>query len=425
MLLSGGQFYSSISKTEKFLIHLENYGHLILRGEKMNVSKTIPNIEAKDDIMGTIGDTPIVRLDGVREFFELNNTLLAKIEFFNPGGSVKDRIGHSMLNRARDEGKIEDGGVIVEPTSGNTGAGLAIAGSKYGCKTVFTMPNKMSKEKELLLEAFGGQVIRTPTSVAPEDPNSYYNVAEAIKKWIWEKEKIITEEELKEITKRVQEMVLEDRLAKLRGILERDVTPCPNAYTPNQYENMNNPLAHRRTTGPEIERQVGDELDYLFAGIGTGGTISGVGEYLKKRTRFNLIGIDPEGSIISLAKQGMDEDEAKKEAESYLTEGIGEDLIPETTNLEIIDDIVNTTDQFSFSTARLLARKEGILAGGSSGSALCGTIKYLKENRIEGSTVLVIFPDTGRNYLTRLFDDGWMRRNGLETNDERVLEGLK
>lgn len=391
----------------------------------MKVLEDISNTETKEDIMGTIGDTPVVKLKRIRSYFNLQNELLAKIEFFNPGGSIKDRIGRSMLKRAREEGKIEDGGVIVEPTSGNTGAGLAIAASMYGCNTVFTMPNKMSKEKEFLLEAFGGRVIRTPTSVSPEDPNSYYKVAEAVKKWIWEKKEVISAEELNEITKRIQELVLEDRIAKLRDILEKDVTPSPNAYTPNQYENMNNPLAHRKTTGPEIKRQLGDELDYLFAGIGTGGTISGVGGYLKKKFRFNLIGVDPEGSIISLAKQGMDEDEAKKEAETYLTEGIGEDLIPETTNLEIIDDMVNTTDQLSFSTARLLARKEGILAGGSSGSALYGAIKYLKENRIKGSTGLVIFPDTGRNYLTRLFDDGWMKKHDLETNDEKVLEGLK
>lgn len=378
-----------------------------------------------DDILGTIGDTPVVKLIRIMDHFDLDSDLFAKIEFLNPGGSVKDRIGKSMIEGARKENKIEEGGVIIEPTSGNTGVGLAIASNLHNYQTVFTMPDKMSKEKVLLLKAYGGQVIRTPTDVSPEDPNSYFNAAEAVKKLIWEKGRITNEEELEEVTDRVQKLIDEERLEELEEILEKNIDPSTNAHLPNQYENKYNPLAHKRTTGPEIMEQMGDDLDYLFAGVGTGGTITGTGEYLKERIDVKVIGIDPEGSIIRLVKEGMSEEKAKNEAETYLTEGIGEDFIPETTDLEVIDEMVKTDDQLSFSMTRFLSRKEGILAGGSSGSALYGAVKYLKENNIEGKKALVIFPDTGRNYLTRIYDNDWMKKHGLETNDEKMLEGLK
>jgi len=379
----------------------------------------------KSDISEAIGETPIVKLSNIMEFFELDSEIYAKIEYLNPGGSIKDRIGVSMLKGAIKEGKIEEGGVIIEPTSGNTGVGLAIASSLKGYKTVFTMPSKMSKEKELLLKAHGAKVVRTPTDVDPEDSNSYYKVAEVIRNLIWKKEGIIEEEVLNELIEFVQKLVDEENLEELENILSKDVDRSKNAYMPNQYENEYNPLAHEKTTGPEIKEQIGDDLDYLFAGVGTGGTISGIGRYLKENMDVKIIGIDPEGSIISLVKKGMEKEKAKKKAETYLTEGIGEDLIPETLDLDVIDEIVKTDDQSSFSMTRFLSRKEGILAGGSSGSALVGAIKYLKNNEISGKKALIIFPDTGRNYLSRVYDDDWMEENCLETDDEKILEGMK
>jgi len=378
----------------------------------------------KSDISEVIGETPIVKLSNIMDFFELEADLYAKIEYLNPGGSIKDRIGLSMVEGAKEEGNIEKGGVIIEPTSGNTGVGIAIASSLKGFRTVFTMPSKMSKEKGLLMKAQGGKVIRTPTDVDPEDPNSYYSVAEAVRNLIWEKGRMITEEELEEITNRVQKMVEEDMLDELTDILEMDLEPSTNAYLPNQYENEYNPLAHKRTTGPEIIKQMGNDLDYFFAGIGTGGTITGIGHHLKENIDSKVIGIDPEGSIISLVNEGMEKEEAKKEAETYLTEGIGEDLIPEILDLELIDEIVKTDDQTSFSMTRFLTREEGIMAGGSSGSAIAGAIKYLKRNEIRDAKALVIIPDTGRNYLTKVYDDDWMSNKGLETNDKKVLEEL-
>ena len=393
--------------------------------DNMKDNKDQKKFTVKNDILETIGDTPIVKLSGLIDFFELKSDLYAKIEYLNPGGSIKDRIGISMVEGAKKEGEIEKGGVIIEPTSGNTGVGIAIASSLNNYKTVFTMPSKMSKEKELLLNAHGGKVIRTPTDVAPEEPNSYYSVAEVVRNLIWEKEKIIDDQELEEIIEFVKKLVEEDHIEELKKILNKDINASKNAYLPNQYENEYNPLAHRKTTGPEIVRQMGNELDYFFAGLGTGGTISGIGDHLRDNIKVKIIGVDPEGSIISLVKDGMKEEKAKEKAETYLTEGIGEDLIPETLDLEIIDEIVKTDDQTSFSMTRFLAREEGIMAGGSSGSVLVGAVKYLKRNDITDKNALVILPDTGRNYLTRLYDDDWMEEKGLETNDEKILEELR
>ncbi len=393
--------------------------------DNMKDNKDQKKFTVKNDILETIGDTPIVKLSGLIDFFELKSDLYAKIEYLNPGGSIKDRIGISMVEGAKKEGEIEKGGVIIEPPSGYPGVGIAIASSLNNYKTVFTMPSKMSKEKELLLNAHGGKVIRTPTDVAPEEPNSYYSVAEVVRNLIWEKEKIIDDQELEEIIEFVKKLVEEDHIEELKKILNKDINASKNAYLPNQYENEYNPLAHRKTTGPEIVRQMGNELDYFFAGLGTGGTISGIGDHLRDNIKVKIIGVDPEGSIISLVKDGMKEEKAKEKAETYLTEGIGEDLIPETLDLEIIDEIVKTDDQTSFSMTRFLAREEGIMAGGSSGSVLVGAVKYLKRNDITDKNALVILPDTGRNYLTRLYDDDWMEEKGLETNDEKILEELR
>lgn len=379
----------------------------------------------KGDITETMGRTPIVELREIENYFNSSNDLIAKLEYFNPGGSIKDRIGREMIQGAQKENKIKPGGVIIEPTSGNTGVGLALASKKENYKTVFTMPSKMSKEKELLLKSIGGHVIRTPTQVEPEDPNSYYNAAEAVKKLIWTENKKIREEKLKEIVNYIQELIDTENLEELRRILDREVEANEFAYMPNQYYNKYNPLAHKKTTAKEILRQTKGDIDYLFAGMGTGGTITGIGEYLKDRTNLKIIGVDPRGSIFSKVKNGMNVEEAKNKAETYLTEGIGEDLIPDTTNLDIIDEMIEINDQESFSMTRLLTRKEGIFGGGSSGSALYGALKYLKTNNIEDKNVLMIFPDTGRNYLTRIFNDDWMKENDLKVNDEEVLEELR
>lgn len=378
-----------------------------------------------DNILQTIGKTPLVRLKKIEEYFNVQNELYAKIEFFNPGGSIKDRIGKYMIEGAKRDGKIAEGAVIIEPTSGNTGVGLALVAAVEGYKTVFTMPTKMSLEKELLLKALGAFVIRTPTAVAPSDPNSYYKVAEAVRNLIWKKKKPVSRDELKEIVDYVQKLVDENRLDELKAILEEEVEETPYAYIPNQYFNKYNPIAHYETTAREIWEQTKGEIDYLFAGIGTGGTITGIGRYLKERKNVKIIGIDPVGSIYNLVKKGMSLEEAVKKAHPYLVEGIGEDLLPETVDLSLVDDIVVVNDQEAFAMTRFLARREGILAGGSSGAALYGTIKYLKEKGVKGKKVIIIFPDIGRNYLTKLFNDKWLLENGFGIDDEKVLEGLR
>ncbi|WP_087037057.1 PLP-dependent cysteine synthase family protein [Thermococcus litoralis] len=378
-----------------------------------------------DDIVQTIGNTPLVRLKKIERYFGLKNELYAKVEFFNPGGSIKDRIGKYMIEGAKKEGKIVKGAVIIEPTSGNTGVGLALVAADEGYLTVFTMPDKMSIEKELLLKALGAFVIRTPTAVSPSDPNSYYKVAEAVRNLIWKKERAISREELREIVEYVQRLVREERLEELKAILEEKVEETPYAYIPNQYFNKYNPIAHYETTAREIWEQTNGEVDYLFAGIGTGGTITGIGRYLKERKDIKIIGVDPVGSIYNLVKKGMSLEEAVKRAHPYLVEGIGEDLLPDTVDLNLVDDIVVVNDQQAFAMTRFLARKEGILAGGSSGAALYGAIKYLKEHKITGKKIVVMFPDTGRNYLTKIFNDKWMLERGFEIDDEKVLEVLK
>lgn len=373
-----------------------------------------------DDIVQTIGETPLVRLKKIEEYFKyfnVKNELYAKVEFFNPGGSIKDRIGKYMIEGAKKEGKIVEGGVIIELTSGNTGLGLALVAADEGYLTVFTIPDKMSLEKEFLLKALGAFVIRTPTAVAPSNPNSYYKVAEAVRNLIWKKKRPVTREELKEIVEYVQKLVKEEKIDELRAILDEGVEETPYAYIPNQYFNKYNPLAHYESTAREIWKQTKGSINYLFAGIG---------RYIKEKRRdVKIIGVDPVGSIYNLVKKGMSLEEAVKKAHPYLVEGIGEDILPETVDLNLVDDIVVVNDQEAFGMTRFLARKEGILVGGSSGAALYGTIKYLKENGVKGKRVVIIFPDTGRNYLTKIFNDKWLLENGFETDDEKVLEGLR
>jgi cystathionine beta-synthase len=309
-------------------------------------------------VLDLVGGTPIVRLPGLQPPGAAR--LLAKLEYLNPGGSIKDRIALPMIEAAEREGVLRPGGTIVEPTSGNTGAGLAMAAVRRGYRCVFVMPDKMSREKIVLLRALGGEVVICPTNVAPDDPQSYYSVSRRL-----------TEE-------------------------------IPGACNPNQYANPANPAAHYATTGPEIWEQVGEELDALVLGVGTGGTVTGVGRYLKERKPDLLIvGADPEGSIYS----GQD-------VRPYLVEGVGEDFWPSTLDASLVDRWMRVSDRDAFVTARRLARTEGILVGGSSGLALHAALQVCRELGPE-RTVLTILPDGGRPYLSKVFDDDWMSDHGL------------
>ena len=331
------------------------------------IADTATVIEYRDNILQTIGDTPLVRLNSVTT--GLPCTVLAKLEFFNPGGSVKDRIGFPIIQDAERSGKLKPGGTIVEATSGNTGVGLAIAAAIKGYRCIFVMPDKMSQEKILLLRAFGARVVVTPTAVEPEDPRSYYSVA--------------------------------DRL----------VAETPNAILANQYHNPVNPEAHYETTGPELWQQTAGKITHFVTGMGTGGTITGTGRYLKEQNPdLKVIGVDPVGSILyELHRSGR-----YTKAESYKVEGIGEDFLPSTTDLSVIDSVVQVNDRESLLMTRRLVREEGIFCGGSSGSAVAGAIKYAREHNLgPDDMVVVILPDSGSRYLSKVFDDDWMRENGF------------
>ncbi|MCA9969571.1 MAG: cystathionine beta-synthase [Anaerolineales bacterium] len=320
-----------------------------------------------DNILQTIGDTPLVMLNAVAR--DLACTLLAKVEFFNPGGSVKDRIGWTIVADAEKSGRLKPGGTIVEATSGNTGVGLALAAAIKGYRCIFVMPDKMSQEKILLLRAFGARVVVTPTAVEPEDPRSYYSVANKL------------------------------------------VEETPNAILANQYHNPVNPQSHFEGTGPEIWRQTAGKITHFVAGMGTGGTITGVGRFLKQvNPHVKIIGVDPIGSILyDLHRSGR-----AGKAEGYKVEGIGEDFLPSTTDLSVIDDIVQVTDRESLLMGRRLVREEGIFGGGSCGSAVAGAIKYAREHHLGADDlVVVILPDSGSRYLSKMFDDDWMRENGF------------
>ena len=311
-----------------------------------------------DTFLDAMGDTPLVRLHTVTR--GVRSTVLAKLEMLNPGGSVKDRIGIRMIQAAEREGLLKPGGTIVEPTSGNTGHGLAIAAAIRGYKCIFVMPDKMSQEKISLLRAYGAEVVICPTAVPPESPESYYRVA--------------------------------DRLAE----------EIPGAYQPNQYFNPENPTTHYETTGPEIWRQTGGAIDVFVAGVGTGGTITGVGRYLKEQNpNVMIVGADPEGSVYS-----------GDEPRPYLVEGIGEDFWPDTFDPSIVDRYVKVSDRDSFRTARAVTRQEGILIGGSAGSAVYAALQVARELD-ETKTIVVLLPDTGRQYLSKVYSDSWMLQHGM------------
>ena len=314
-------------------------------------------MEFSDSILDLVGHTPMVRLQKVAR--GVKPTILAKLEQLNPGGSVKDRIALTMIEDAERSGLLKPGGTIIEPTSGNTGHGLAMVAAIKGYNMVFVMPDKMSAEKISLLRAYGADVVVCPTNVERESPQSYYSVA--------------------------------DRLSH----------EIPGAFQPNQYFNPRNPEAHYRTTGPEIWEQTEGKVDVFVAGMGTGGTISGVAKYLKeKNPEVRIVGADPEGSIYS------------GPVHPYKVEGVGEDFMPGTMEIGLVDQVVQVTDKQSFVAARRLAREEGILVGGSSGMALHAALEVARE-RDADDLIVVLFPDTGRNYLSKFFSDEWMRQNGF------------
>ncbi|MGH3657426.1 MAG: cystathionine beta-synthase [Micromonosporaceae bacterium] len=318
-----------------------------------------------ESIADLIGDTPLVRLRNVAAGIEA--TVLAKVEYFNPGGSVKDRIALRMIEAAEEQGLLKPGGTIVEPTSGNTGVGLAIIAQQRGYKCVFVCPDKVSDDKINVLKAYGAEVEVCPTAVAPEDPRSYYNVS--------------------------------DRLAR----------EIPGAWKPNQYANPNNPRSHYETTGPELWQQTDGRITHFVAGVGTGGTISGTGQYLREASeksrgvegRVKIIGADPEGSVYSGGT-----------GRPYLVEGVGEDFWPDTYDRGICDEIIPVSDRDSFEMTRRLAREEGLLVGGSCGMAVVAALEVARDAGPD-DVVVVLLPDNGRGYLSKIFNDEWMARYGF------------
>jgi cystathionine beta-synthase len=317
-----------------------------------------------NNILETIGNTPLVKLPKVAA--DVNPLFLAKLEMFNPGGSVKDRIGQMMIEDAEKKGLLRPGGTIIEPTSGNTGMGLAMVGAIKGYRLVFTIPDKMSREKLDMLKAFGARVVVTPTAVPPEHPESYYKVAEKIHR------------------------------------------ETPNSVLPNQYANQANPRAHYETTGPEIWRDTDGKVTHFVCGMGTGGTISGVGKFLKeKNPHVKIIGVDPLGSIL---KDSFYKKE-RVQGHPYKVEGIGEDFVPTTTWFEYVDAIEKVSDKEAYLMTRRLAREEGILAGSSSGAALVGALRVAQDLG-KDDVLVVLLPDTGLRYLSKAHNEEWLKEQG-------------
>ncbi|MGH3491754.1 MAG: cystathionine beta-synthase [Sciscionella sp.] len=316
-------------------------------------------MEYAEHIVDLVGNTPLVKLNSLTE--GLAPLVLAKIEYLNPGGSVKDRIALRMIEAAEESGELRPGGTIVEPTSGNTGVGLAMVAQRKGYKCIFVCPDKVSEDKRDVLRAYGAEVVVCPTAVPPDHPDSYYQVS--------------------------------DRL----------VAETDNAFKPNQYVNPNNPASHYESTGPELWRQTDGRITHFVAGVGTGGTISGTGRYLKEVSggTVRVVGADPEGSVYSGGT-----------GRPYLVEGVGEDFWPETYDREVCDEIIAISDGNSFATTRALARREGLLVGGSCGMAAAAALELAKRCGPQ-DVIVVLLPDGGRGYLSKVFNDAWMGAHGF------------
>jgi len=334
----------------------------------MSTRETDAGTDIRDSILDTIGDTPLVRLSRIGA--GLTPQIVAKLELFNPGGSIKDRVAIRLIEAAEKDGRLKPGGTIIEPTSGNTGTGLAIAARLKGYRVIAVMPDKMSKEKIDLLRAYGAEVVVAPTDVAPDSPQSYYRVA--------------------------------DRMTQ----------ELPGAFQPNQYANPANPQTHYETTGPELWRQTGGRLTHLVVGVGTGGTITGMARYLKEQNAaVEIIGADPEGSIYS-----------GTEVHPYLVEGVGEDFWPATYDPSVVDRYVRVSDRDSFLTTRRLAELEGMLLGGSCGLAVHAALQVAREIDDPEALVAVVLPDGGRAYLSKIFNDAWMSQYGfLDRPDDKTV----
>ena len=324
-----------------------------------------------NSVLDLVGNTPLVKLNNVTA--GIRATVLAKVEYLNPGGSSKDRIATRIIDAAERDGLLKPGGTIVEPTSGNTGIGLALVAQQRGYRCVFVLPDKVGEDKRNVLTAYGAEIVVTPTAVAPDSPESYYSVS--------------------------------DRLAR----------EIPGAFKPNQYSNPNGPLSHYETTGPEIWRDTDATVTHFVAGVGTGGTISGVGKYLKEVSggAVRIIGADPEGSVYSGGT-----------GRPYLVEGVGEDFWPSAYDGSVVDEIIAASDAESFDMTRRLAREEGLLVGGSSGLAVAAALKAAKDLP-DDAVVVVLLPDGGRGYLGKIFNEKWMQSYGFtQLSDEKTVEDI-